>query len=283
MGMTEEKSDVRRSFSVAAGEMSYVDSGIGPPVVFVHGNPSSSEEFAPAIQALNGSHRCIAMDHIGFGQSDKPPSWDYLPASHAENLAHLLDSLDLRGVTMVVGDWGGPIGLSWALSNPDRVDAVVITNSWLWPVDRSLYYRGFSWMMGGPIGRTLTTRYNFFARAVTKKAWGTVSPLTTELLAQFTEVHQKQHERKGMWVFPQQIIGASPWLADLWDQRRSLDDMAITLLWGMSDIAFREDILDAWANEFPHADVRRLEDVGHFPALEATDRLVGAIQDMTAK
>lgn len=95
-------------YGTAAGTMNYVDVGSGPPIVFVHGNPSSSHEFADVIAEVRPTNRCIAPDHIGFGTSDKPTDWDYLPASHASNLAGLLDRLDLRDVTMIVGDWGGP-------------------------------------------------------------------------------------------------------------------------------------------------------------------------------
>lgn len=263
---------------VAAGEISYVDEGTGPPIVFVHGNPSSSMEYLPAIRELSAARRCIAPDHIGFGQSDKPADWDYLPSSHAENLAALLDSLDLQEVTMVVGDWGGPIGLSWALANPDRVTSLVITNTWLWPVDRSLYYQAFSKMMGGPLGRFLTRRFNLFARQVTKRAWGDATPLTPKVYREFTGVHRNPGERKGMWVFPKQIIGASDWLGSLWERRELLREMDMTLLWGMKDIAFRPDVLDVWIEEFPHATVHRLDCVGHFPALEATDRFVEVLR-----
>ena len=273
----------RRTFGVSAGTISYIDQGAGDPVVFVHGNPSSSSEFLPAIAGLSATHRCLAMDHIGFGQSDKPPAWDYLPKSHAENAAQLLDSFDLQNVTMVVGDWGGPIGLSWALANPSRMRSVIITNSWLWPVNRSLYYQGFSKFTGGPIGRMLTTRYNFFARQVTKRAWGSAVPLTPEIYAGFTEVHPRADERKGMWVFPREIIGSTAWLAALWEQRRVLDDIDITLLWGMKDIAFRADILDTWQREFEHARAIRLDTVGHFPAREAPEQLISAIQDQSTR
>lgn len=271
----------QRTFEVAAGTMRYVDTGSGDPVVFVHGNPSSSTEFAPAILELSASFRCIAPDHIGFGQSDKPPDWDYLPSGHAANLAALLHHLELDRVTMVVGDWGGPIGLAWALDNPHLMSGLVITNTWLWSVRRSLYYQGFSKFMGGSIGRTLTRRYNFFARQVTRRAWGTQTPLTPELYEEFTGVHTSPSERNGMWVFPREIVGSSAWLTSLWDRREALRSIPMTLLWGMRDIAFRPDILEVWTDEFPEARVERLPDVGHFPALEATDRFVESVRSVT--
>jgi len=271
---------VKQEFAVSAGTMAFIDTGadLDGTVVFVHGNPASSAEFVPAIQQLESRHRCVAPDHLGFGDSDKPTGWDYLPASHAANLAALLDQLDLTNVTLVVGDWGGPIGLSWAINNPSRVNRVIIANTWMWPVNRSLYYQGFSKAMGGPIGRFMIKNHNLFAHQVVKSAWGTRTPLTAELHALFTDVHPVKAERKGMWVFPAEIIGSTKWLGELWAKRAVLRDFDVTLLWGMKDIAFRPDVLDRWIDELPHATVRRLDDVGHFVALEATDALVAAIR-----
>lgn len=259
--------------------MSFIDTGtsVNGTVVFVHGNPASSAEFVPVIAQLADTYRCVAVDHIGFGDSDKPTDWDYLPASHAENLAQVLDELDLHAVTMVVGDWGGPIGLSWALANPDRVERIVITNTWLWPVNRSWYYQGFSKTMGGPIGRFMIRHHNSFAQHVVKQAWGTRTPLTSELHRTFTDVHPNKDERKGMWVFPAQIIDSTEWLGALWAQRDTLREFDISLVWGMKDVAFRSDVLERWIDEFPDAHVTRLADVGHFVALEATDALAAAI------
>ena len=280
--VSPEPAGGRVRFQVDAGTMLYLDQGEGQPVVFVHGNPSSSEEFEEVIEALGEGHRCVAVDHIGFGGSDKPPNWDYLPISHAKNFAALMASLELDNVTLVVGDWGGPIGLSWALENIECVRGVVITNTWLWSAKRSLYYQGFSKFMGGPIGRYLTRRHNFFADRVTKSIWGSARELTPELHAQFTRVHKTPDERKGMWVFPREITGSSEWLSSLWNQRRKLDDVDVRILWGMKDIAFRKKELDRWLAEFPEVSVKRLPDVGHFPALEAADEVVAAIRSIAS-
>lgn len=273
-------STTKHRFEVPAGSMTYIDTGVTGErtIVFVHGNPASSAEYLPAINELQAEHRCIAIDHIGFGDSDKPTDWEYLPRQHAENLSALLDHLDVTNVTLVVGDWGGPIGLSWAIAHPDRVARLVITNTWLWPVNRSLYYQGFSRGMGGLLGRYLIRNHNLFAERVVKSAWGTHTPLTPELHRQFTDVHPIKAERKGMWVFPAQIVGSTKWLSSLWERRDVLRRFDITLLWGMKDIAFRPDILDRWTRQFPDARVEKLDDVGHFVALEATQRLVDAIR-----
>ena len=155
-----------RAFSLPMGKMSYVDEGEGDPLVMVHGNPSWSFEFRDLIKHFSATHRCIAPDHIGFVLSDKPPVWDYLPQHHAENLEALLESLDLQNITLLFGDWGGPIGCSYAIRHPERVKAVVVTNTWLWSVEDDWYYRAFSGFVGGAVGHWLIRRLNFFARAV---------------------------------------------------------------------------------------------------------------------
>ena len=269
-------------FDAPAGRMHYVDAGAGAPVVFVHGNPSWSFQFREAIRALQSDHRCIAMDHLGFGLSDKPKDFSYLPVDHAHNLSLLLDSLDLHEVTLVVNDWGGPIGLSYALDNPDRIARLVITNTWMWSVRTDWYYQGFSGFMGSPLGRYLIGHRNFFANVVMRQAFGTKSRLTPEIHAQYLAPLATVDDRRGSWVFPRQIIGSSQWLASLWERRDALTGKEAALVWGMKDIAFREKELNRWIDLLTEPEVVRLDDVGHFLSEEAPQSLIRAIRGNTA-
>ena len=97
------------------GKMNYVDEGSGEPIIFLHGNPSWSFDYRNVIKNLSKKSRCIANDHIGFGLSDKPRDWDYLPESHAKNFEEFVDQLNVDNFTIVVNDWGGPIGLAYAI------------------------------------------------------------------------------------------------------------------------------------------------------------------------
>jgi haloalkane dehalogenase len=278
----------QHAFRVDAGSMNYVDEGptdddaSASPIVLVHGNPSWSFQFRGLIERLSPAHRCIAPDHLGFGLSDKPESFSYLPEDHARNLDRLLESLDLRDITLVVNDWGGPIGLSYALNHLDRVARLVITNTWMWPVNDDWYYRGFSGFMGGPLGRTLIRRRNFFAQNVVKMAFGTKSRLTPEIHRHYTAPLGTQEERKGSWVFPGQIIGATPWLRELWDRREAIADKPALLAWGMKDIAFREKELKRWEATLHHARTIRFADTGHFVSEEVPGPLADAIAELIA-
>ncbi|MGM0759906.1 MAG: alpha/beta fold hydrolase [Thermodesulfobacteriota bacterium] len=86
-------------------------------------------------------YRCIAMDHLGLRLSDKPRDWSCLPQDHADNLIALIEALGFKNITLVVQDWGGPIGLSCAVTHPENVASIVIMNSWARPVNRDSYYK----------------------------------------------------------------------------------------------------------------------------------------------
>lgn len=267
-----------RYFRTPAGDMHYIDEGSGDPIVFVHGNPVWSFVYRNVIRELRGSFRCIAVDHIGFGLSDKPAEWTYLPEEHARNLELLLDSLDLKQATIVINDWGGPIGLSYALAHPDRVAALVVSNSWLWSVESDWYYQAFSGFMGGPIGQWLTGEFAFFVRTFMPLVYGDRSKLPPEVHEQYIHPFDARDSRKGMWVFPGRIIGSSPWLASLWSRIGLLKGKKVLLAWGMKDIAFREHELNIWKQAFPDAPVVRFEDAGHYVAEEKPAELAAAIR-----
>jgi haloalkane dehalogenase len=267
-------------FQTPAGMMHYVDEGSGDPVVFVHGNPVWSFVYRNVIASLRNDFRCIAADHIGFGLSDKPREWSCLPEYHARNLEMLLESLDLNNITLVVNDWGGPIGLYYGLRHPERISNLVISNTWLWPVDSDWYYQAFSAFMGGPIGQWLTRQFNFFVRTFMWVVYGDKSKLSPEVHEQYIMPFLNPDERKGMWVFPKQIIDSSPWLGSLWSKIGTLTDKKVLLAWGMKDIAFREKELNTWKQAFPAAVIVRFEDAGHYVAEEKPTELAGEIRKL---
>lgn len=112
----------------------YVDEGDGPPVVLFHGEPTWSFLYRKVIPHLTAAgYRAIAPDMPGFGKSDAPTDPDFYTYEHlVDSMVHLVDSLDLRGATAVVQDWGGPVGLRTAVTRPDRFERLVIMNTALY-------------------------------------------------------------------------------------------------------------------------------------------------------
>jgi len=117
-------------FTAAAGfRQHYIDEGTGRPVVMLHGQPTWGYLYRRFIPAIAKTHRVIVPDHMGFGKSETPPDRDYTLRTHTENLAALIDSLDLRDITLVMQDWGGPIGIGYAVRHPERIHSLVLMNT----------------------------------------------------------------------------------------------------------------------------------------------------------
>ncbi len=119
--------------TVEGGRMNYVDEGApgAPPIVLLHGNPTWSFLYRGIIPRLAARYRVIAPDHIGFGLSEKPadPAW-YTLERHIANFTALVESLGLKKITLVVHDWGGPIGLGYAVAHPENIARLVLMNTW---------------------------------------------------------------------------------------------------------------------------------------------------------
>jgi len=259
-------------FDMPMGRMHYVDEGESDhAIVMVHGNPAWSYTYRKLIKRLSNKYRCIALDHIGFGLSDKPIEWDYLPENHAINFEILLNHLDLQSITLIVGDWGGPIGLSYAVNHPDKIKSIVITNTWMWSVKGIFHFEMFSGFMGGFIGRTLIKRYNFFVKVLMKKMFR--AEIAPSVHQQYIEPLKKPMDRKGCWIFPKQIIDSSQWLANLWSKRDAITNKPSIIIWGKKDIAFRDIELKKWKSLLTDVEVHEFENVGHFVQEELGDQL----------
>src|SRR5438132_13779370 len=113
--------------------LAHIDEGKGPPVVFLHGEPTWSFLWRKVIPPVrDAGYRCIAPDLPGFGRSDKPIDLDwYSYDRHTASVAALLDELDVLGATVVVHDWGGPIGLRLAVEQPQRIGRIVVLDTGL--------------------------------------------------------------------------------------------------------------------------------------------------------
>lgn len=261
-------------FQLSIGKMHYVDEGTGAPIVMLHGNPGWSFEYRDIIKEMSKTHRCIAPDLIGFGLSDKPFKWNYLPKNHAKNIELFLDSLDLDNITLVVNDWGGPIGLSYALKYPGKIKKIILMNTWMWSVENDPYYQKFSKLMGGSFGRFMIENFNIFGKVVVKKAVGDTKQLSKHIHRHYYKHLKNKKDRKGCYVFPKEIIGSSAWLDSLWLQKEKINDIPTTIIWGMKDIAFREQELNYWLENWHEPKVIKLPEIGHFPQEEAPNEVI---------
>lgn len=259
------------------GRMHYVDEGTGPAVVMVHGTPTWSFLYRDIIRRVSRSYRVIAPDHLGFGLSDKPQAWSFLPEDHARNLATLLERLELEDITMVVHDFGGPIGLSYTLERPDRVNRLVLFNTWMWSLAGTPAGNA-SRLMAGPIGRFLYRRLNFSPRVLVRAAFGQKEKLTREIHRHYIGAFPTPEQRQGPWVLARELIGSGEWYERLWSLRERLADKPALLLWGMRDPAFGPAALERWKAALPNGRAVEFPTAGHFVQEEAPEEAARSIE-----
>lgn len=251
---------------VAGGySLSYIDEGKGRPVVMLHGNPSWSYLYRRMITGLGGSCRCIVPDHLGCGYSDKPQNYPYQLRNHIDNLETLLSKLHIDRCTLIMHDWGGAIGMGWAVSNPDRVDKLVVMNTAAFRSDRiPLRIAVCRWPLIGPL---LVRGLNAFARAAIYMAVsGRMNP---EVAAGFLEPYDSWANRVAILRFVQDIPlheGHPSW-NDLLTVEQGLGQLAekqMLICWGGKDFCFTRHFFEEWQHRFPGADSRYFADAGHY-------------------
>lgn len=257
----------------------YVDEGRGPAVLMVHGNPTWSFYWRALIAALREDHRCIAVDHIGCGLSDKPPRTEYRYdlAQRIDDLCQVVHQLGLKQVTLVAHDWGGPIGLGTVQRMPDRFRRIVLLNTGAFPPPY-VPWRILACRL--PLVGTLAIRgLNLFARGALRMAMADAKRLDAAARAGLVAPYASWRERVAIDAFVRDIP-LSPrhptWalLAQIEAGLPSLADWPILLVWGMKDWCFRPECLKRLRAVWPAAEVHTLEDCGHYVMEEAPQQVV---------
>ncbi|HYF25295.1 MAG TPA: haloalkane dehalogenase [Baekduia sp.] len=263
----------------------YVDAGPadGPVVLLIHGEPTWSYMWRGLIARLTAAGwRCVAYDHVGFGRSDKPAddAW-YTIARHEAVARHVIETLDLREITLLVHDWGGPIGLRQAVDLPERFARLVALNTWLhhegmrygdgWRQWRELA-TGFAPPDGDlPCGDVLT-----LARA---RPIEDAAALKAAYDAPFPDPSYKAGARRFPWLLP----WAQPVEGDAAGQQRCheallrWDRTPIHLVWPEVDPIFELSWGEAWAAMLPGATFDVIPSTSHFLAEEAPDELADVL------
>jgi haloalkane dehalogenase len=269
---------------LTAGRMHYIDEGAGDPILFVHGTPTWSFEYRHLIKALAPRYRCIAPDHLGFGLSERPATFPYTPEAHAAALSEFVDRLNLDRVTLVVHDYGGPIGLPLALARPSRVTRLVLLNTWMWSFDDDADMVKKGKLAGGALGRWMYKHLNASLRLITPSAYGDRRKLTPEIHRQYLEVFRDKNARVlVLHALARALNGSSAYYQGLWQQASRLRDLPALIVWGMKDSAFKPYQLDRWRTLLPKADVVELSAAGHWPHEEEPGAVVAALQSFLAR
>jgi haloalkane dehalogenase len=261
------------------GRMHYIDQGEGETILFVHGTPTHSYEFRHLIEALSPTHRCIALDHLGFGQSDRPTGFAYTPEAHAATLREFVWKLNLDRFTLVAHDFGGPIALPLALDTSSRVGRVVLMNTWAWPLDDDPNMARAAALMGGTIGRLLYKHANVSLRMIMPSAYGDRRKLTKEIHRHYLDVFRDRSARVlVLHALAKALLDSRAHYQSLLERIDRLRSKPVLIVWGMKDNAFRPYQLDRWQQLLPEAVLVRIDGAGHWPHEEEAAQVVAAMQ-----
>jgi haloalkane dehalogenase len=263
------------------GFVHYVDEGRGQVVLLLHGNPTWSYLYRNIIKELRGDYRLVALDYPGFGMSKAPSGYAFTPQEQAQAVEQFIQHLNLTNILLVVQDWGGPIGMSYAVRHKQNVCGIVVMNSWAWPA--SVPQRLFSLVMGGwPLGYWLQTRRNFFARVIVPRGIHHSEKVTENLKKAYTSPFPTPESRRPTWVFPRQIRKAWSWLRALESQLPILSDVPTKILWGAKDEpGFRLQERVKWQRYLKRHEVEILNDASHFVQEDRPDRVAAAIRQVS--
>ena len=264
------------------GLIRYVDVGSGPVLLFVHGTPTWSLLWRHAIAKFASTHRVISIDHLGFGLSEKPSEVDYSLPAHATRFHEFVDYLQIKDITLIVHDFGGPIALSDVINRPGLYKKLVLFNTFLWPFADEFAVPTSISLLNGRVGKFLYINLNMSPQWLLPAVFANRQNLDEAVHAQYVAPFADTTQRQALWAITREFAPENPWLAQCWAQRDHLTKIPTLLLWGSRDPIFGAVYLQRWQQLFHHVQICTYHDAGHFVQEEASFDYVKQIQAFIA-
>ena len=268
-----------KKFQLSSGhQISYIDQGSGNPIVMLHGNPTWSFYYRQLINEFSSTHRIIVPDHLGCGLSDRPQEYQYTLANHIDNLKQLLSSLNLNQVTLILHDWGGAIGMGYAVDHCDKLNKIIILNT------AAYTSKYIPWQINlcrfPLLGEFMIRYFNLFAwpatfMAVSKK----LPPLVKQgLLLPYDSYANRIAIARFVQDIPMNKRHPS------YQTLRTIEDKLPNILcdkliiWGEKDFCFNRRFLKRWQEIYPTAQTHLLKNAGHYLLEDANSEIIPLIR-----
>lgn len=271
---------------LAGNRLHYLDEGSGEPLVMLHGNPTWSFYYRNLVTALSDRYRAIVPDHIGCGKSDKPDreSYPYTLKQRVADLEALLESLDIKdNITLVLHDWGGMIGMTYATLHPEKIKRIVILNTGAFPLPKTKPLPWSLWFCRAPfLGPLLVQGANAFSRAAVR--WCvTRKPLTPEIRQGYLAPYDTWKNRIAVLRFVQDIPlrpGDEGYdlVQKVEENIAQFRKIPTVICWGEKDFVFDRHFLKQWTEHLPDAKVYRFPEAGHYVMEDACDEIIEIVK-----
>ena len=274
----EEYPFEQNAFSLGEHSLNYVDEGAGQAVVMLHGNPTWSFYYRNVIKTLRDDFRCLALDHMGCGLSDKPQEYSYTLNQHINNAVEWVESLGLESFDLIVHDWGGAIGMGLAKVMPEKIRRIVILNTAAFFIPR--IPKRIALCRVPLLGDVIVRGFNGFA-----------GPAVTMAVKKFLSKTEKEGyllpydnwaNRIATLRFVQDIPtrpGEETYrmVADIEAFLPSLGEKPMLIGWGRKDFCFNDIFLETWKHTFPRAKVCAYSKAGHYVLDDERETLIPEI------
>lgn len=267
--------------------LSVVDDGPrdAPAMLFVHGNPTWSYLWRNLMgPAKERGFRVVAPDHAGFGLSDKPRDPGYYSlARHVDNLAALVRALDLRDVTLVLHDWGGPIGMGFAVREPQRVARIAVCNTVAFAPKEKRPLTKWHAKLATPWGYRAAVWLNAVERSA--MTLGVAKPLPRDVRRAYDWPMRDKGARVAAARFVQMVPDGpdhpeAKTLSAIQAEYPMLAEKPMLVLWADKDRAMRARFAERWLEDFPHAQVAHVApEAGHFWQEDAPELFLPRLLD----
>ncbi|MXR67103.1 alpha/beta fold hydrolase [Shewanella sp. JBTF-M18] len=272
-------------------KLQYVNEGQGEPVVMVHGNPSWSFYYRNLVTALSPNHQCIVPDHIGCGLSDKPDDagYDYTLKNRIDDLEALLDHLEVKEkITLIVHDWGGMIGMGYAVRHPERIKKIVVLNTGAFHLPEAKPFPWALWICRNTLlGTVLVRGFNAFS-SIASYVGVKRAPMPKAIREAYVAPFNSWANRISTLRFVQDIPlkpGDRNYelVSEISEKLSQFSQLPVMICWGLKDFVFDKHFLDEWKRRFPQAEVHEFADCGHYILEDASDEVVAQVQQFMAR
>lgn len=258
--------------TVAGFRMHYLDEGNGPVVVLLHGNPTWCFYYRRLIRELQPYFRVIAPDHIGCGLSDHPREAHFRAVDRIAHLQELLAQLKITKFSLVMHDWGGPIGTGLAVRMIPSIERLVYFNTTLTETEslpRVIKTAASPWV--GPFFTKYTKRFLKLTTSL-----GAAKKIPREIRAGYQYPYRKASQRVALWDFVADIPfnNEHPSYSEMMNMAEKLPELRhvpVQIVWGLRDICFHREMLNKVAQHFPQARIREIPDASHLVLEDAPE------------
>ena len=261
-------------------QLHYVDAGRGEPVLMVHGDPTWGYLYRRFIAPLAADHRCIVPDHMGMGKSSVPHTpYPYRLHHHIANLESLVLSLDLNEITLVLHDWGGPVGLGVAVRHAQRIKRLVLMNTWAFASWPGAPFPRLLQVIRSPRGEKFVLHKHGYLEPALLGTTLYPERLTATVLAAYHAPFPTPDSRRALLCWsrdiPVDVNDASfATMQQIELELHQFRNRPVLVLWGMHDPVLPATVLRRWQEVYPHAVTHAIDTASHFLQEDAPERIL---------